>query len=288
LPSTREIRRRIKSIKSTSQITKAMEMVAAAKMRRAQERVLAARPYAHHMREIIIDVASTAARGEVLHPLLERRETGEIGIIFISGDRGLCGGFNANVIRRLTSFLEELGETAKLITVGRKGRDFMLRYGYGLSAEFSGLGDAPKSIDTSPIARTVIDDYTAGHLKRVYLVYTQFVSTMTQRPVVQQLLPVEPERLTEEGPGAADYIYEPSPQGIMAVLLPRFVEVQVYQAVLESIASEQSARMVAMRNATDNAKELIESLTLTYNKARQSAITSELVDITTSIQAMRT
>jgi F-type H+-transporting ATPase subunit gamma len=288
LPSTREIRRRIKSIKSTSQITKAMEMVAAAKMRRAQERVLASRPYAQHMRGILIDVAGTAAHGEVLHPLLERRETGATGVIFISGERGLCGGFNANILRRAAGFISELGETAALITVGRKGRDYMVRAGYQLTAEFSGLGGAPKSIDTNPIARTVIEDYEAGRLRRVFMVYTQFVSTMTQRPVVQQLLPVEPETLLEEGPGAADYIYEPSPMGVMAALLPRFVEVQVYQAILESVASEESARMVAMRNATENAKDLIESLTLTYNKARQTAITRELVDITTSIQAMRT
>ena len=200
MPSTREIRRRIKSVKSTSQITKAMEMVAAAKMRRAQERVLAARPYAQHMRKILIDVAGKAVNGEVLHPLLERRETGATGVIFVSGERGLCGGFNANVLRRAAGFIAELREPATLITVGRKGRDYMVRAGYQLSAEFSGLGGAPKAIDTNPIARTVIEDYVAGKLRRVFLVYTQFVSTMTQRPVVQQLLPVEPERLHGRGP----------------------------------------------------------------------------------------
>lgn len=287
MPSTREIRRRIKSVKSTSQITKAMEMVAAAKMRRAQERVLAARPYAHSMRQIIIDVACASAGGEVLHPLLQRHDTGKVGIVFISGDRGLCGGFNANSIRRVVSFIEETKESTTLVTVGRKGRDFLLRYGYHLSAEYSGLGDAPSVMDAVPIARSVMDDYMGGRLARAYLVYTEFVSTMTQRPVVQQLLPVEPESLAADGPGIADYIYEPNPQGVMSVLLPRFVEVQVYQAILESRASEESARMVAMRNATENAKELIESLTLAYNKARQTAITGELVDITTSIQAMR-
>ncbi len=287
MPSTREIRRRIKSIKSTSQITKAMEMVAAAKMRRAQERVLASRPYAHHMREVLIDVAAKIAPGEALHPLLERHETGKVGIVFISGDRGLCGGFNANIIRRASAFVMEQKDPATLITVGRKGRDFMLRCGHDLTAEFTGLGSAPKAIDTSPIARTVIEDYTDGKLKRVYLVYTQFVSTMTQHATLQQLLPVEQKKLEEQEAGSADYIYEPSPQGILSVLLPRFVETAIYQAILESIASEESARMVAMRNATDNAKGLIDTLTLTYNKARQSAITGELVDITTSIQAMR-
>ena len=239
------------------------------------------------MKEIIIDVASASAGGEVLHPLLQRHDTGKIGIVFISGDRGLCGGFNANVIRRVVSFMGETKEPSTLVTVGRKGRDFLLRYGYHLSAEYSALGDAPSAMDAVPIARSVMDDYTGGRLKRAYLIYTEFVSTMTQRPVVQQLLPVEPGQMVEDGPGAADYIYEPSPQGVMSVLLPRFVEVQVYQAILESRASEESARMVAMRNATDNAKELIDSLTLTYNKARQTAITGELVDITTSIQAMR-
>jgi len=264
-----------------------MEMVAAAKMRRAQERVLASRPYANRMREVLIDVAAALPPGEVPHPLLQHHNNGKIGIVFISADRGLCGGFNANVIRRAIIFIQEQQDAVTLITVGRKGRDFMVRCGYHLTAEFTGLGDAPRLADIIPIARTVIDDYTQGRLKRVYLIYTQFINTMTQRPMVQQLLPIEPERLEEQEPGAADYIYEPSPQGVLAVLLPRFVEVQIYQAILESLASEHSARMVAMRNATDNAEELIDSLTLSYNKARQTAITKELVDITTSIQAMR-
>lgn len=265
-----------------------MEMVAAAKMRRAQERVLAARPYAHRMREVLVDVAAAIPPGEVPHPLLERHDNGRIGIVLISADRGLCGGFNANVIRRAVLFIQEHQDDAvTLITVGRKGRDFMIRCGYHLSAEFTGLGDAPRLADIIPIARTVIDDYSQGKLKRVYLIYTRFVSTMTQRPTVQQLLPIEPERLEEQEPGAADYIYEPSQREILALFLPRFVEVQIYQAILESLASEHSARMVAMRNATDNAEDLIDSLTLSYNKARQSAITKELVDITTSIQAMR-
>ena len=277
----RLIRRRIRSIQSTAKITKAMEMIAASKMRRAQERALAGRPYAEKIRQVIADLA--AQPEAAIHPLLQRREVNRIEVVHITADHGLCGGFNSNMNRGTASFL--LGQTAPtvLITVGRRGRDFMLRYGWEIRAEFTGISDRPTLLDTLPISRIVIDDYTNGFADLVYLGYTQFVTTMTQRPLLQQLLPVEPPPGERYG---IEYIYEPSPKVVLAELLPRFVEMQVYHAMLESIASEQSARMVAMRNATDNANELIQDLTLMYNKARQEMITKELLDITGGAEAL--
>ena len=282
MANIRVIRRRIRSIQSTAKITKAMEMVATSKMRRAQERVLAGRPYAEKIQQVLADLA--AQQGSSVHPLLERREVNRVQVIHITADRGLCGGLNTNMNRSTATFILEQVAPIVLITVGRKGREFMLRYGRDVRAEFTGISDRPSLLDTVPISRIVIDDYTSGLVDRVYLAYTRFVTTMTQRPVVQQLLPVEPARM-ERG-GEIEYIYEPTSRVVLAELLPRFVEMEVYHAILESIASEQSARMVAMRNATENANELIEDLTLMYNKARQEMITRELLDITGGAEAL--
>ena len=273
----RLIRRRIRGIQSTAKITRAMEMIATSKMRRAQEAGLAGRPYSEKISQVLADLAALPQAGDSLHPLLQRRPVTKIAMVHISPDRGLCGGLNANINRRTASFILEQGVPVTLITVGRKGLDFMRRYGRNIRAEFTRLGDRPSLLDTLPISRIIIDDYTNGVIDLVYLAYTQFISTMTQRPILQQLLPVEPATI----PGAqnVDYIYEPSSALVLGGLLPRFVEMQVYHAILESIASEQSARMVAMRNATDNANELIQDLTLMYNKARQESITKELLDI---------
>ena len=273
----RVIRRRIRSIKNTAKITKAMEMIAASKMRQAQLRVLAARPYAEKMRDVMADLAAQPQAEEETHPLLQHREVKRIGVIHITADRGLCGGLNANMNRRTVSFILEQRVPVNLITVGRRGRDFMSRYGQEIRAEFTQLGDKPSVIDTTPISRVVIDDYTNKLIDQVYLAYTQFITTVTQRPVLQKLLPIEPAKI--ERAENVDYIYEPSAYIVLRELLPRYVEMQVYHAILESIASEQSARMVAMRNATDNAIEMIENLTLIYNKARQELITKELLDI---------
>jgi len=240
-----------------------MEMIAASKMRRAQERALAGRPYAEKISQVLADLAAQPQEGGVLHPLLERRPVNRIAIIHIAADRGLCGGLNANINRETAHFI--LGQTIPvvLITVGRRGRDFMARYGQEIRAEFTQLGDKPSLLDTLPISRILIDDYSSGFVDTVYLAYTQFITTMTQRPVIRQLLPVEPAVIPRGQ--SVEYIYEPSAGFVLAELLPRFVEMEVYHAILESIASEQSARMVAMRNATDNANELIEDLTLIYN-----------------------
>ena len=271
----RRINRRIRSIKNIAKITKAMEMVAASKMRRAQERSLAGRPYSEKIQQVIADLAALPEMG--LHPLLQRRQVSRVAIVHVTPDRGLCGGLNTSINRLSSNFILKQDVPVSLITVGRKGRDFMGRYGRDIRAEFTQLGDRPGLLDTSPISHIIIEDYSAGFVDLVYVSYAKFVSTMVQRPVLEQLLPVEPAVIpTVQN---VEYIYEPGPAAVLGQLLPRFVEMQIYHAILESVASEQSARMVAMRSATDSADELIVDLTLLYNKARQEMITTELLDI---------
>jgi len=283
MPSLRDIRRRIRSIRNTAQITKAMEMVAASRMRRAQQRVLAARPYADAMRSLIAELAVAPGHGEVPHPLLAQRELDSVGIVLLTSDRGLCGALNTNTIRRSGELILEQSHQVELITIGRKGQDFMARRGHRLLATFTRLGDRPDYMDIVPIARVVMDSYMAGAMDICYVVYPRFVSTLVQRPEVVKILPITAAERTEK---PIDYIYEPDPLSILEALLPRYVEVQIYQAVLETIASEQSARMVAMRNANENAMDLIDSLTLSYNKARQASITREVTEISAAAEAM--
>jgi len=283
LATIREIRRRIKSVQSTAKITKAMEMVAASKMRRAQDRTIAARPYAEKMREVLADLAAEHQAEEEGQPLLVQRPVKRIELIHITPDRGLCGGLNANINRTAAGFILEQSVPVITVTLGLKGRVFMMRSGQEVRAEFTRISDRPSVADVLPIARIVIDDYTDALVDQVYLCYTQFVTTMNQKPVLWRLLPIEP--VMESGRNI-EYIYEPSPQEVLSQLLPRFVEMQLYHALLESIASEQSARMVAMRNATNNANDLIEELTLTHNKLRQEMITEELMDITGGAAAL--
>ncbi len=284
MANIRLIRRRIRGIQSTAKITRAMEMIATLKMRRAQERGLAGRPYSEKIFQVIADLAALPQAGDSLHPLLQRRPVNKIAIVHITPDRGLCGGLNTNVNRKTASFIVEQSVPVTIVAVGRKGRDFMRWHRCEIHAEFTGLGDKPSLLDTLPISRIIIDDYSSGVIDLVYLVYAQFISTMTQKPVMQQILPVEPA--TIPGGENVDYIYEPGADAVLGELLPRFVEMQVYHAILESIASEQSARMVAMRNATDGANELVQDLTLMYNKARQEAITKELLDIAGGVAAL--
>jgi F-type H+-transporting ATPase subunit gamma len=280
----RVIRRRIRSIINTAKITKAMEMVAASKMKQSQQRVLAARPYAEKMREVVADLAAQPKGEEGIPPLLNQREIKKVSIVHITSDRGLCGGLNANVNRKTATFILEQGVPANLVTVGRKGRDFMSRYGREIRAEFTQIGDRPTLIDTTAIARVVIDDFINKNTDQVYISFTQFINTINQKPVLLKLLPIEPAKI--ERAANLEYIYEPSASKVLGELLPRYIEMQIYHAILESIASEQSARMVAMRNATDNALEMIDDLTLVYNKARQEIITKELLDITSGIVSL--
>ncbi|UCH42195.1 MAG: ATP synthase F1 subunit gamma [Dehalococcoidales bacterium] len=284
MANIRVIRSRMRGVQNIIKITRAMEMIATSKMRRAQERGLAGRPYSEKIRQVIADLVALPTNSRAPHPLLQRRPPAKIAIVHITPDRGLCGGLNTNVNRQAASFILEQKIPVTVICVGRKGLDYMLRQGRDVKAEFTWLGDHPSLLDTLPISRIIIDDYTNGVIDAAYLSYAHFVSTMIQRPVVQPLLPVEPAEIPEAQ--NVDYIYEPSSDVVLAELLPRFVEMQVYHAILEAIASEQSARMVAMRNATENGKELIDDLTLLYNKARQESITKELLDIVGGVAAL--
>ncbi len=287
MATAREIRRRIRGVRNTAQIAKAMETVAASKMRRAQQQTLASRPYAEKALAVLRSLArqARAGGGVLLHPLLEQREIKKIGLILYTADRGLCGAFNSNMIRKAIEFVKAQDQPYSILAVGRKGRDFLARYGFPLVAEFTGIPDRPTMADLSPIARLAIDEFLAGRWDAVYLAYTRFVNTLIQRPTVMRLLPLEPV-WENEVPVSVDYIYEPSPQAILDQVLPRFTEREIYQAMLESIASEQSARMVAMRNAREAATDLIAELTLRYNKARQEAITKELLDIAGGAEAL--
>lgn len=297
MPSTREIRRRIRSVKNISQVTRAMQMVAASKMRRAQEQVLATRPYTERAWNILTHLASQRGNDEAVHPLLQvRDEIQSVGLVLITADKGLCGSYNHNMIQHAWRFINELPYPVELVTIGRRGRDAMWRLGQKIIAEFSDLPPQPRLLDITPIARTVMDGFVSGAFDVVYLAHTDFINTLTQRPAIWQLLPIHPLRLgvtpvsehRGEAPASSviEYIYEPDPRTILDTVLPRFTELQVYQAVLESLASEHSARMVAMRNATENAGELLEDLTLTYNRARQETITKEMLDIAGGAEAL--
>lgn len=286
MATTRQIQRRIRSVENTAKITKAMELVAASKMRRAQERAIAGRPYAERLTWVLSDLAETLSQmdPDMLHPLLRRREVEKIGIVHITPNRGLCGGLPTNVNRRASALTVDAGVPAEVVAVGRKGRDYFRRTNVIVRAEFTELGDYPEYLDILPIARVVMDSYLAGEVDQVFLVYAYFVNTVTQEPKVQQLLPIEPPQ--DEATLAVDYIYEPGREEVLAELLPRYVEMQIYEAILEGIASEQSARMVAMRNASDAAGEMIEVLTLAKNKARQEQITKELLDIVGGVEGL--
>jgi len=287
MPTLRQIRRRIRTVENTAKITKAMELVAASKMRRTQNNALAGRPYAEKIRWVLGNLAETLPfqDPETIHPLLQRREAKAVDIILITPDRGLCGGLPSAVNRRAASFIVERGVPARLICIGRKGRDFFRRAGTPIVGEIVGLPDYPSYDEVRPIAQIAIQDYIAGFSDEVYLVYPLFVNTMVQRPEVLRLLPVEPP--VDTATWAIDYIYEPSREAVLAELLPRYIERQVYGAVLEAKASEQSARMVAMRSATDNANEMIRDLTLTYNKVRQETITKELLELVGGAEILR-
>jgi len=285
MPSQREIRRRIGSAKNIKQITRAMQFVAASKLRRAQESTLAARPYRQTLDEVIADLAAVLSGGD--HPLLAERDlAGEHNrlIVIITSDRGLAGALNTNTIRFIAREITEHPGDLKVATVGRKGRDAMRRARVPIAAHFEGFGDRPAFAEVLPLARLVTDDFVAGTYDHVDVVYSRFVSTLVQRPVMEQLLPVVPSGDTVGIPGH-QFLFEPSPAVFLRSLLPRYVATRLFQAVLESKASEESSRMVAMKNATENAQELIEDLTLSYNKVRQANITREMVEIASGAQA---
>ncbi|KKD61894.1 ATP F0F1 synthase subunit gamma [Grimontia sp. AD028] len=288
MAGAKEIRNKIGSVKSTQKITKAMEMVAASKMRRSQDAMEASRPYATTMRKVIGHVA--LGNLEYRHPYLEEREAKRVGYIIVSSDRGLCGGLNINLFKRAITDMQaysQKGVEVETALIGAKATAFFNSYGGNVSAQVSGLGDSPSLEDLIGTVGVMLKKYDEGQLDRLYLVYNQFVNTMTQDPVIDQLLPLpksEDEEMQRNH--AWDYIYEPEPKPLLDTLLVRYVESQVYQGVVENLACEQAARMVAMKAATDNAGNLIDELQLVYNKARQAAITQELSEIVSGAAAV--
>jgi F-type H+-transporting ATPase subunit gamma len=264
-----------------------MEMVAASRMRRAQQRVLASRPYAERLEAMIGDLAELHLEGSDTDafPLLAHREIKKVEVLLVTPDKGLTGPLNSNILRRAGRFvLSEAEAPVQVVTIGRKGRDFMIRTRQEVVAEFTNLKDSVEAADLLPVTDVIIDDYTSGRVDAVYLIYPKFVNTLSQVPTLHKLLPIEPPSAS----GAYnDYIFEPSAPEVLNSLLPRLVDTQIYQAVLEGFASEYSARMVAMRNASDNARDLVDTLTLTYNKARQSQITAEVSEISAGANALR-
>ena len=284
MASVRQIRRRIRSVENTAKITKAMSMIAASKMRRTQEAALRGRPYSDLMQTLLAHLAAQTSDDEEHHPLLVNRPRRNIALITITPDRGLTGGLNSNINRAAGQFVAAQDAGVKVVAMGKKGRDFMVRTGQDVAAVFTDVPDRPGLDEVAPLARIVIDLFTAEEADAVFVAYAQFVNTTLQRPVVEQLLPVAPSDL--DAGQAVGYIYEPSEQPVLDALLPRYVEMQLYHYLLEGIASEQSARMVAMRNATDNANVMVDDLTLVMNKARQETITKELLDIVGGVAAV--
>ncbi|MFW9595961.1 MAG: F0F1 ATP synthase subunit gamma [Macromonas sp.] len=284
----KEIRGKIKSVENTKKITKAMEMVAASKMRKAQERMRAARPYSEKVRQIAANLSR--ANSEYRHPFMETNDAKTAGIIVVTTDKGLCGGLNTNVLRVVTQQLKELqtkGHGVHALAIGNKGVGFLNRSGAQVLSSVTGLGDTPHLEKLIGPVKVLLDAYTEGKLNAVYICYTKFINTMKQEAVVQQLLPLSPEALKADAGGHDwDYIYEPDAASVIDDLLQRYVEAQVYQAVAENMASEQSARMVAMKAATDNAGNVINELKLVYNKTRQAGITKELSEIVAGAAAV--
>ncbi len=280
MAGAKEIRNQIKSIGNTRKITKAMEMVAASKMRRAQERMQRARPYAARIRNVVAHAAS--ANTEYHHPYLDRRdEVRQVGYIIVSSDRGLCGGLNSNLFRKVVADMatnHAQGVKMDVCVIGRKASAFFKRYGANVVSEVDDLGDSPGMEKLIGAVKVMMDAYTAGQLDRLFVVYNDFVNTMIQRPTIEQLIPVLPSE-DQETRHHWDYLYEPEAQPVVDTLMERYIESLVYQAVADNHACEQAARMVAMKAATDNAGKLIDELKLAYNKARQAAITQELSEI---------
>jgi len=282
MASIRDLRRRIRDVGRIKQITRAMQFVAASKLKRAQDATLQARPYSEKIDEVMADLAAVLGHDE--HPLLARREGGKRIIVLVTSDRGLAGPLNTNTIRFVARAITEHQGDMALVTVGRKGRDAMRRARVPMEAHFAGFGDRPTFADVLPLARLITDGYVNGEFSRVDIGYPKFVSTLVQRPTVEALLPVTPTQDTQGIPGN-QFIFEPSAAAVLEQLLPRYVATRLFQAVLEAKASEESSRMVAMKNATENADELIGDYTLAYNKVRQANITREMIEIATGANA---
>ncbi len=293
MANTREVRLRIRSVKNIAQVTRALQAVSASKVRKSMQAVTNTRPYATKAWQVLTHIAGQPGR-QTLHPLLtERPETKGVLVVMISGDRGLAGGYNSNIVRYTLQKFNKYKVPVQYITVGRKGRDQMVRRRQNILAEFSDLPPAPSFSDVSAIGRVVVDEFLLGKIDAVYLIYTDFINMVKQVPTMKKLLPLEMESgegrveaftRGEHGPAAA-YIYEPGQVEILDEIVPRFTALQIYQAILESLASEHAARMMAMKNATDSATALVDVLQLEYNKVRQQSITSEMLDIAGGAEA---
>jgi F-type H+-transporting ATPase subunit gamma len=295
MPSLKEIRGRIGSIRNIAQITRAMEMMSASRMKRAQDAILAARPYSDELRDALSRVA--AAVGEEVDPLLARRPVRKVALVVLTTDRGLAGALDSNTVRAVLRWIADRADEAgrdgepvpevEVVTVGRKGRDGLRRAGVRIAAHFGHLGNRPQFSDLTPVARLVTDDFLDGTYDEIGVAYSTFISTLSQRPEVRIILPVVRPEMGEEARVSNDeYLFEPSPEAVLHRLLPHYVAIDLYRALLENNASEESARMVAMRNATDNANELIGDLTLVYNKTRQATITREMIEIASGAEAL--
>ena len=287
MPSGKEIRNKIKSVENTRKITKAMEMVAASKMRKAQDRMRASRPYGEKIRRVAANLSN--ALTEYKHPFLMKREQANVGLIIVTSDKGLCGGLNSNVLRLVLSKMKEFdaqGKKLKATCIGNKGFGFMQRAGANIVSHVVGLGDTPHLEKLIGAVKLQLDAYMNGEIDALYVGYTRFINTMKQEPVFEQLLPLSEETVKADHQPGWDYVYEPDAQAVIDDLLIRYIEALIYQAVAENMASEQSARMVAMKSASDNAKNVIGELKLVYNKARQAAITKELSEIVSGAAAV--
>jgi len=287
MPSLQHIRRRIASVKNTQKITKAMKLVSASKLRRAQERILTARPYAKKMAEML--GALGARTNREYHPLLQKRKVKRIEVMVMTSDRGLCGGFNTNILRRAMESLREIKEKTPDLTVnvvGRKGRDFFKRRGFNIRKEWTGISDRVQYEHASQIGKELVESFLSGTFDELYMVYGEFRSAIQTRIVTEKLFPIgdfQQEEIENEG----SFMYEPDEEEVLEILLPRHVEIQIFRGLLESAASEQGSRMMAMDSATRNAKDVIYKLTLVYNKTRQAAITKELMDIVGGSEALK-
>jgi F-type H+-transporting ATPase subunit gamma len=287
MPGTKEIRRRIRSVISIQQITRAMEMIAVSRLKRAEDRLRSARPYAEKIQELMESLAPSLPR--VDHPLLVKREVKRIGLVLITSDKGLCGGYNTNVISRASRFIDQCTDREiRLILVGRKGYDFFRRKGYPIDHTLLQISKEISLQEVKEISGVIVKGFQEARYDEVDLIYTRFQSAVATHPTVLKLLPLESsEVLKKGGEITGEPIFEPTAEEIMALLLPKYLEAQIYKGMVESVASEQGARMVSMKSATENAEEMISTLTLSYNKARQASITKELLEVTTGAEALR-
>jgi len=286
MPSTREIRRRIKGVKNIRQVTRAMNMIAAARLRRAQTKAESARPYAERLSTILQDVLASGASAR--HPLLAAREVKRIGLVVVSSDRGLCGAFNAGVLREAGRFAEEQKANVHLITVGKKAREFFQRMEIAIDQSFPQPSRDVRLEEVGTISKQIIADYSAGTYDQIHLAYAQFVSILRSAPTVTQLLPVpQPGSEEKQVPKPVAYQFEPEAEELLGTLLPQYVEVQMYRALVESLASEQAARMVAMKAATDSASDMIDALTHQYNRVRQGSITTQILEVVSGAEALK-